>query len=224
MQIVRAFALGASLALIPTIAVAQLPVSTGAQQTAGRDTRWQLAYGLTGGTLGAFSNAFVITNPVWGFPSGASWIGAVASASVPGGTGDGQRRFTYVARTQFTLNSGDQLTYKFQCTFDNYWLGLFVNGTQVGTSACGADNSFSYASEFTVGPSNFLAGLNTIEFRWTGDGITDGIVIRSTAASVVPGTPGVVPEPTTYALMATGLAGLVGITRRRRQSAGRLVV
>lgn len=217
MRIVRAFILGAGLAIIPSLTHAQLPVSTGAQQSEGRDTRWQLAYGLTGGPLGAFSNAFVITNPVWGMPSGASWIGATASSSLPGGSGDGSRRFTYVARTQFTLNAGDQLTYKFQCTFDNYWLGLFVNGTQVGTTACGGDNSFSLASEFTVGPSSFVAGLNSIEFRWQGDGITDGIVIRSTAASVVPGNPGVVPEPSTYALMATGLVGMAGLARRRRR-------
>lgn len=219
---VRSLILSAALALTPALLCAQLPVSTGAQQTAGRDTRWQVAYGLSSGSLSAFSDAFVITSPVWGLPSGASWIGAASSASVPGGNGDGQRRFTYVARTQFTLNAGDQLTYTFQCTFDNYWLGLFVNGTQVGTTACGGDNTFSLASEFTVGPSSFIAGLNTVEFRWQGDGITDAIVIRSTAATVVPGnpgTPGVVPEPSTYALMATGLAGLFGIARRRTQRA-----
>ncbi len=219
MRNVRALVVGAGLALMPTLTSAQLPVSTGAVTADGRDTRWQVAYGLTGGTLGAFSDAFVITSPVWGLPSGASWIGATASSSVPGGTGDGQRRFTYVARTQFSLNAGDQLTYKFQCTFDNYWLGLFVNGTQVGTTACGGDNTFSLASEFTVGPSSFVAGLNSIEFRWQGDGITDAIVIRSNTATLVPGNPGVVPEPSTYALMATGLVGMAGVAgRRRRQS------
>ena len=218
MQKARALLFGAMLALTPAVTHAQLPVSTGAQRSGGLDSRWDVAYGLTGGSLSAFSNAFVITNPVWGTPTGASWIGAAASSSVPGGSGDGQRRFTYVARTQFTLNAGDQLTYRFQCTFDNYWLGLFVNGAQVGTTACGGDNSFSFAPEFTVGPSSFAAGLNSVEFRWQGDGITDGIVIRSSASTTfVPGTPGVVPEPSTYALMATGLAGLVGIARRRKK-------
>ena len=33
--------------------------------------------------------------------------------------------------------------------------------------------------------------------------------------SAAHGTPGVVPEPTTYALMATGLVGLFGFARRR---------
>ena len=98
MQKARALLFGAMLALTPAVTHAQLPVSTGAQQSGGRDTRWQIAYGPTGGSLSAFSNAFVITNPVWGTPTGASWIGAASSASVPNGNGDG-RFFTYVART-----------------------------------------------------------------------------------------------------------------------------
>ena len=221
MQKLHALLFGAMLALTPALSHAQLPVSTGAQQSGGRDTRWQVAFGVTGGPLSAFSNAFVITNPVWGNPSGASWIGAAASSTVPGGNGS-LRGMTYVARTQFTLNAGDQLTYRFQCTFDNIWIGLFVNNTQVGTTACGGDLSAQLAPEFTVGPSSFAAGLNSVEFRWQGDGTTDGIVIRSSTATTFvpgnPGTPGVVPEPSTYALMATGLAGLVGIARRRKQA------
>ena len=218
MRNVRALILGATLALAPVLSHAQLPVSTGAQQTDGRDTRWQLAYGFAGGALGSFSNAFVVPN-LWGTPPGASWIGAAAGATVPGGLDDGSRRFTYVARTQFALNAGDQLTFRFQCTFDNFWLGLFVNGTQVGTTVCGADNRFSFGPEFTVGPSSFTAGINTMDFRWQGDGVTDAIVIRSNSTTLVPGVPGVVPEPSTYALMATGMAALVGIARRRRQQA-----
>ena len=74
MQSARTFILGAILALTPALARAQLPVSTGAQQAGGRDTRWQVAYGLTNGSLSAFSNAYIITNPVWGNLAGASWI------------------------------------------------------------------------------------------------------------------------------------------------------
>ena len=89
MQKVHALLFGAMLALTPALSHAQLPVSTGAQQSGGRDTRWQVAFGPSG-SLGAFSNAFIITSPVWGNPSGASWIGAAASSSVPGGNGDGR--------------------------------------------------------------------------------------------------------------------------------------
>ncbi|MCC7052490.1 MAG: PEP-CTERM sorting domain-containing protein [Gemmatimonadaceae bacterium] len=217
MRYVHALVLATGLSLAPGILSAQLPVSTGAQVTAGRDTRWQVASGLTGGSLGSFSDAFVITSPVWVIHPSATWVGAAASGSLPGGNGDGVRRFDYVLRTSFTLNAGDALTYRFQCTLDNFWLGLFVNGAAVGgATVCGSDNSSVMGAEFTVGPSSFAAGLNTIEFRWQGDGITDGIVIRSNSAILVPGDPSVVPEPSTYALMATGLVGLMGVVRRRR--------
>lgn len=230
MRHLRTLLAAGAIALVPALAAAQLPVSTGTSTTgpsgALRDARWQISYRqelpTPPGTPTAFENAYVITTPpsAWQAPVGFRWVGASFSAGVPGGIGDGQRRFTYFLRTTFALNAGDQLTLGMQCSFDNFWVGLFINGTQFGGSVCGNDNTFAFPPEFTVGPSSFQAGTNTIEFRWQGDGVTDGIAVRVNSSIVVPGPPvGVIPEPSTYALMATGLAGLFGIARRRRSVA-----
>lgn len=222
MRIVRLITLGSALALAPAVATAQLPVSTGTALTGPvgqqRDTRWQISYQQGTNTPTAFTNAYVITSPpgAWQSPVNFRWVGADFSAGVPGGQGDGARRFTYFLRTNFSLSAGDQLTLRMQCSFDNFWVGLFINNTQFGGAVCGPDNTFSFPPEFTVGPSAFQAGANTLEFRWQGDGVTDAIAVRVNSSVVVPGNPNVVPEPSTYALMATGLAGLVVIARRRR--------
>lgn len=220
MATVRALIAASAFVLAPALVEGQLIVSTGTQVTGSgantRDTRWQVGFSTTGVPT-TFADAFRIQNLAWSQPSGAAWIGAQGeSGTLPGGIGDGARRFTYAARTTFSLNAGDQLTLRMQCTIDNYWLGFFINGAQFGTTVCGPDNTFSLASEFVVGPSSFSTGLNILEFRWQGDGVTDGFVGRVNSAVVSPGNPGVVPEPSTYVLMATGLAGVFGIARRRR--------
>ena len=216
-------------ALAPATLLAQLPVSTGISTTGSgnnvRDTRWQIGYALNSSSNPAasptapttFVDAFRIANPpgAWQSPVSFAWVGAEGSSgSVPGGVGDGARRFTYHLRTDFSVASGELLTLRMQCSFDNFWLGLFINGTQFGTNVCGNDNTFRFPTEFTVGPSNFVTGSNRLEFRWQGDGVTDAIAVRVNSAVVTP-DPTVVPEPSTYALMATGLAGLAALRRRR---------
>ncbi len=212
-----------ALLLTPALVEGQLPVSTGSQVSGTgintRDTRWQI--GIASGSVvpTTFVDAWRIQSPVWTQPGGASWIGAEGqSGSLPGAVGDGSRRYTYAARTSFSLNAGDLLTIRMQCTFDNYWLGFFINGTQFGSNVCGNDLTYTLASEFTIGPASFFAGMNTLEFRWQGDGVTDGFIARINSALIEPGVPGVVPEPSTYVLMATGLVGVIGASRRRRSS------
>jgi len=86
------------------------------------------------------------------------------------------------------------------------------------------DNSVTLASIFTS-----LAG-GTITYgyedRDPGDqfldftqGVDNTLIDVNVPPVVVPPVTGVIPEPSTYALMATGLIGMAGIARRRRNNA-----
>lgn len=189
----------AMLAVWPATMSAQL-VSTGAQQVAGRDSRWEAFFGLN------WQPAYVVTSLPGQWTSGApggTWISVSPSGS--GGPSP------YAVRSQFTLNAGDQYSFDFRCATDNLLIGAFINGVQFGGNHC--PNIWSWGSFTNVPASSFVVGLNTLEFRWSGDQTTDGIAIEIANGRFVPGS--VVPEPSSILLMAAGLAGLGLVARRK---------
>jgi PEP-CTERM motif len=197
---------GVGAAMLAATTQAQIVVGTGVLQTSGLDNRWQVS--TNGGT--SFSSAFVVTSPpgVWGSSApGGIWVGATSSGSGGGGS--------YRIRQQFTLNSGDLLSFSLRCAYDNFNGQIWVNNVLFGTGVCGT-SSFNWSSFQGFLQSDFVTGLNSIEMRWTGDDITDGAAVEIANLRYTPGNANVVPEPATYVMMVSGLAGLALIRRRRQ--------
>ena len=94
-------------------------------------------------------------------------------------------------------------------TFDALLSGPFVIALKAG-------NNFSLYY-FLNTPGSAISGVN---FTTAGVSVNNGgpnVLSHATLYSVGAGM-NVVPEPSTYALMATGMIGLVGFARRRRQA------
>ena len=96
-------------------------------------------------------------------------------------------------------------------TFDALLSGPFVIALKAG-------NNFSLYY-FLNTPGSAISGVNftTAGVSVNGNGQSSDLS-HATLYSLNRGSMNVVPEPSTYALMATGMIGLVGFARRRRQA------
>ena len=194
-------AAAAMLLLAPATLSAQGPVSTGELNNGTNDLAWMVAVN---------SNPFIpayLVDPrpsPWepNSPGNYLWIGADPSGTLPnGGPGDGSARFAYTYRTMFTGGSVSAVT--FRCAIDNTLRSIMLNGSLVD-AGCGV---FTFGGTGTL--SGFNAGANTLEFVVTGDGITDGLLVSIDQVTTT-------PEPSSLALLATGLFGIGVVVRRRR--------
>lgn len=108
------------------------------------------------------------------------------------------------------LGAGQSLTFRF-----NFAANVF-------SGVLGATNSFEFA-QIAIHDQGTPASLRGVDGCNSSKGIIDAnsssLTPTSTPACGGPGTYSVVPEPSTYALIASGLLGIVGFARRRRNSA-----
>ena len=104
---------------------------------------------------------------------------------------------------------------------DNYWVGWSLNGSAFSAAGISPSpqgpNGENWETPFSLALNGnlFVPGENTLQIEIEGNGRTDGLLVQGTYQTAG-STKEVTPEPSTMALFATGLVGMLGARRRRR--------
>lgn len=129
--------------------------------------------------------------------------------------------FSDLGRLQFAGGGNGTFTLPFAVRFTFTSPGTLASAPTLGGDVSGTvtvtGQDISYTFNDFLGPVVFAPGGETL----TRIRISDGFVDTSTGQATLQGRvtvlpASVVPEPSTYALMGAGLAGLVAAARRRR--------
>jgi hypothetical protein len=185
---------------------AQVNTGVGADATTHTYANWTVGANNTATGMYTLGNAALVqpTPGAWANTSPNSfWISTNATGSLPGGVGDNQPRVNYGYKTIFTSGADPiQMT----VWTDNVFIGLTLDGSAVVPGGFAPPSTPFGPQVFTFSPAT--SGEHTLLLYTVGDGLTDGINVQFSS----------VPEPSSMALLGTGLVGLIPMIRRRRKS------
>jgi hypothetical protein len=160
--------------------------------------------GTTSLRVATSANGFPIT-PWLGDDSASAWIGPASDSSLDGPLGN------YDYQTTFDLTGFDPTTASIlgQWSMDNAGVDIIINGVSISPTS----SDFTSWTSFSIN-SNFVAGINTLDFVINNQGGPTGLRVEMSGTAELAATDSV-PEPTTMVLLGAGLS-VLGVLRRRK--------
>lgn len=196
---------------------------TGVNVLGGIDQSWTVTCSTIGSlgqpacpTTSATGASKVTASPAGWLPvpstDGAFYISASPSGTLWSGAPGEDPAYQYVFKTTFDVANASTSMIGFNVFgFDNYLVSGTINGNPFTVTPTPlGPNGGNWMTPFTLTGGTGLTNTgNQLELVITGNGRTDGMMVSGYTQSTV-------PEPSSMALLGTGLMGLIPLVRRKR--------